>query len=330
MTRTRRISLITLGGTISSENAPTSEGVVPVRGAEMFRREVQDRVPDVELVPHELRLLPSPSLSLDDVLAVHRHVTGLPDDVDGVVVSQGTDTIEETAFALDLLGTAARVPVVVTGAMRSRDVPGEDGPANLVSAIRVAAAPDASGAGVLVQFADLVHSARWVTKRSTFRVDAFSSDPLGPVGLVVEGAARLELRPRPRAALAAPPTAGARVAIVGAGGGDDLAVLPALADAGYDGVVLAGAGGGHVAATAVEHVERAVARMPVVLASRIGSGPVLEHTYGYAGGEIDLAARGVLPGGSLSAVKARVLLTLLLSSGLRGPDLREAWAAHSR
>lgn len=325
----RRISLITLGGTISSEATRATSGVVPVSGADLFRQEVAHWVPGIELLPHELRLVPSPSLSLDDLLALRRHVVSLPDDVEGVVVSQGTDTIEETAYALDLLGTAATRPVVVTGAMRSRAAAGEDGPANLVSAALVAASAQARDAGVLVQFADLVHSARWVSKRSTFHVDAFVSDPLGPVGYVAEGEVRIELRPRPRPVLTAPETVSARVAIVTTGSGDDLALLPVLADIGYDGIVLAGVGAGHVAAEAVEQVAAAAARVPVLLASRTGAGPVAVRTYGYPGGEIDLQSRGVLTAGQLSPVKARVLLTLLLSSGVRGEALRDAIAWHA-
>lgn len=325
----RRISLITLGGTISSEATRATAGVVPVSGADLFRQEVEHRVPGVELLPHELRLVPSPSLDLDDLLALHRYVLALPDDVQGVVVSQGTDTIEETAFALDLLGAAAARPVVVTGAMRSRAAAGEDGPANLVSAVLVAASAEARRTGVLVQFADLVHSARWVSKRSTFHVDAFTSEPLGPLGYVAEGEARLELRPRPRPVLTAPGSARARVALVSTGAGDDLALLPGLADAGYDGVVLAGAGAGHVAASAVENVAATAARIPVLMASRTGAGPAFERTYGYPGGEIDLQARGVMTAGQLSPVKARVLLALLLSSGTEGDALREAVARHS-
>ncbi|ACZ23602.1 L-asparaginase/GlutRNAGln amidotransferase subunit D [Sanguibacter keddieii DSM 10542] len=325
----RRISLITLGGTISSEATRATSGVVPVSGADLFRQEVEHWVPGIALLPHELRLVPSPSLTLDDLLALHRYVLALPDDVEGVVVSQGTDTIEETAFALDLLGTASARPVVVTGAMRSRAAAGEDGPANLVSAVLVAASAEARRAGVLVQFADLVHSARWVSKRSTFHVDAFTSEPLGPLGYVAEGEARLELRPRPRPVLTAPESARARVALVSTGAGDDLALLPGLADAGYDGVVLAGVGAGHVAASAVENVAATAARIPVLMASRTGAGPVFERTYGYPGGEIDLRDRGVMTAGQLSPVKARVLLALLLSSGTEGDGLREAVARHS-
>lgn len=324
------IALITLGGTISSESAVTGPGVVPVTGADLMAHEIQAWVPGVTLVPHEFRLLPSASITLADLLELHAFITGLPDGVDAVVISQGTDTIEETAFVLDVLGAASRIPVVVTGAMRNRACAGADGPANLVAAVLVAASPDARGLGVLVQFADVVHAARWVHKASTFHIDAFNSGPLGPLGLVTEGRAYLELAPRTRPVLAAPPHAEARIALVGTGVSDDLALLPTLAAAGYDGVVLAGVGGGHVAADAVGQVALAAAALPVVLCSRIGSGPAPTATYGYPGGEIDLLARGLLPGRMLSPVKARLLLALLLGSGLRGDELRAAFDVYAR
>lgn len=332
---TRRVRLVTLGGTISSEPADVGaleagSGVVPRSGAGLFQREIQHWVPGVELLPLELRMVPSSSLTVADLLALRAVIEGLADDVDGVVVSQGTDTIEETAFVLDVLGAASRVPVVVTGAMRDRTTPGADGAANLVAATLVAASPEARGAGVLVQLADVLHAARWVAKRSTFRVDAFSSEPYGPVGAVVEGELRLGALPTSRPALPVPAGDVPRVAVVLAGLGDDLALLPTLADAGYGGVVLAGAGGGHVAASAVENVAAAAARLPVVLCSRVGSGPSLTRTYGYPGGEIDLLRAGVVSGGGLSAPKARMLLSLLLASGAGHDDVVEGFALYGR
>ena len=324
------IALITLGGTISAESTAAGPGVVPVTGADGLCQEIQAWVPEVELRAHEFRLLPSASLVLADLLELAAYVAALADDVDAVVVSQGTDTIEETAFVLDVLGAAARIPVVVTGAMRNRASAGPDGPANLVAAVLVAASPDARGLGVLVQFADVVHAARWVRKASTFHVDAFSSDPLGPVGLVSEGRAHLELTPRLRPVLTAPAHAPARVALVTVGVSDDLALLAGLAGAGYDGVVLAGVGGGHVAADAVAQVAQVAADLPVVLCSRIGTGPAPTATYGYPGGEIDLLSRGLLPGRMLSPVKARLLLALLLGAGLSGDELRTVFDTYAR
>lgn len=343
-----RIALVTLGGTISSERTSTP-GVVPVSGASTLLQDVLRWLPDVELVPVELRMTPSVSLTLDDVLALRDMIVALAAGealagapVDGVVVSQGTDTIEEVAFALDLLGAAAAVPVVVTGALRDRSAPGGDGPANLVGAVLVAASADARGTGVLVHLGDRTHAARWVSKASTFTTDAFSSEPFGPVAVVAEGRVTFGARPVPlscrgldRIVGLARVTGrvGPRVAVVQAGVGDDLALLAGLGCAGegrtgsddgaaYDAVVLAAAGAGHVSADAAARVEALAGRMPVVLCSRTGSGPAFTRTYGYPGGEIDLLGRGVLPGGWLSPAKARVLVVLALAAGVADDEFR--------
>ncbi|WP_129336487.1 asparaginase [Cellulomonas endophytica] len=325
MTRRPRVELLTLGGTISSTRAPggAGTGVVPTSGAALLAGDLAPWLGGVDLVPRELRLAPSPSLLLDDVLAVAREVRrAAAEGVDGVVLSQGTDTLEETAFVLDVLGVARDVPVVVTGAMRDREAPGTDGPANLVAAVDVAASPAARGHGVLVAFADAVHSGRHVRKVSSTHTSAFTSAPWGPVGHVHERVPHLPLVAGPAPVLGVPPDALApggawpAVALVGTGLGDDLRLLGSLADLGYAGVVVEGMGGGHVAAAAVPHVRAALARGPVVVCSRAGVGPVLRRTYGYPGGEIDLLAAGVLWGGMLTGAKARLLLTLCLRAGL--------------
>lgn len=338
-----RIALVTLGGTISSERTSTP-GVVPVSGASTLLPDVQRWLPDVDLVPVELRMTPSVSLTLDDVLALRDMIAALAAGeaevgapVDGVVVSQGTDTIEEVAFALDLLGTASAVPVVVTGALRDRSAPGGDGPANLVGSVLVAMSADARGAGVLVHLGDRTHAARWVSKASTFTTDAFSSEPFGPVAVVAEGRVTFGSRPGPLAGLVelarirglerVEGRLDPQVAVVHAGIGDDLALLAGLDVAGYDALVLAAAGAGHVSAEAVATVAALADRMSVVLCSRTGSGPAFTRTYGYPGGEIDLLGSGVISGGWLSPAKARVLLTLAFAAGLSREDLAGVVAA---
>ncbi|GIG28142.1 asparaginase domain-containing protein [Cellulomonas marina] len=337
-----RVLLLTLGGTIGSSRpaggAPDA-GIVPTSGAALLARELEPWLAGVTLVPHELRLAPSPSLLLDDVLAVARAVRAAAEDATdggfaGVVVSQGTDTLEETAFVLDVLGAARDLPVVVTGAMRDREAPGTDGPANLVAAVDVAASPAARGHGVLVAFADAVHAGRHVRKESSTHTSAFTSAPWGPVGHVHERVPHLPLvaQPVPRLAaadalLAAPPGGWPAVALVGTGLGDDLRLLPHLAALGYAGVVVEGMGGGHVAAVAMEHVRGALAHGPVAVCSRAGVGPTLRRTYGYPGGEIDLLGAGALWGGLLTGAKARLLLALCLRAGLSGDALRTAFEA---
>jgi L-asparaginase len=232
-------------------------------------------MPGVEVVPVDFRLLPSPSLGVDDLLALNEHIVALPADIDGVVISQGTDTLEDTAFVLDVLGAAARVPVVVTGAMRDRSAPGADGMANLVAATRVAASDQARGRGVVVVFADAIHSARWVRKTTTFKVDAFASDPAGPLGHVAEDRVLFTAAAVPVPTLPAPPRGIVPpVATIAAGIDDELQLLIELQWHGYAGVVLDGMGGGHVHPDAVGNIRTTLASIPVVMASRTGAGPV--------------------------------------------------------
>jgi len=317
--RSRSILLLTLGGTISSVRDDVGSGAVPRVGAADLAEQLAAWTPGVRVTAEEFRLLPSPSLSVDDLLALHAEISRIGRNYDGVVISQGTDTVEETGFVLDVLGTGRDLPVVITGAMRDHGLPGPDGIANLRAALDLAA----SGAllGVSVVMADKVFAARRVQKESTVLIDAFRAESGGLLGVISERVPHLSTVPVPAPTLAQLPTqrADLRVALLGTGIGDDLALLPVLAGIGYAGAVLEGMGGGHVAPRALENVRNA--RIPVVLSSRAGAGPVLRATYGYPGGEIDLLGAGLIWGGRLSGVKARLLLILLLRLGLEGAAL---------
>ncbi len=247
------------------------------------------------------------------------------DGVDGVVVVQGTDSLEETAFLWDLLWSHDR-PLVVTGAMRSADQPGADGPANVVAAVEVAAADQCRGQGALVVVTDEVHAARFVAKRHTSNLGAFVSPELGPVGRVAEGVpvllARLERRtPLPVPHLGSRPWP--RVGLVTAALDDDPETYLALA-AVSDGLVVEGFGAGQLRPEVAQALDEVVARIPVLLASRAGAGAVATRTYGGPGSGSDLHRRGLVPTGRLGALKARVLLRLLLAQAAATGQDREA------
>jgi L-asparaginase len=310
------IAYVALGGTIAAVPGE-GPGVRPTLGA----RELAAGVPGLEeaatLEVHTFRTVPSFELTLADVLELVPLLRkAVEDGASGVVVSQGTDTIEETAFVLDLLWDRPE-PVVVTGAMRNPSLPGADGPANLLASVQLAASVEARECGVLVCLGDEVHAARHVHKAHTSSPAAFRSPGLGPIGWVAEGRPVVALRPTRRAHLDVPPSAEVpRVPIVKLGLGDDGMLLEAAHAVRCEGLVIEALGGGHVPSALVPVVVDLLERGPVVLASRAGAGEVLATTYGSPGAEVDLLERGVIRAGALDALKARLLLSLALAAGL--------------
>ena len=314
-----KILIVSLGGTITMTRSGMG-GIVPTLSA----ADLVGTVPDLEAVADLVALTPlrkpSASLTLDDLLAVARLLEDrLADDIDGAVVVQGTDTIEETAFVLDRVVESDK-PVVVTGAMRGPESAGADGPGNILAATIVAASRSARARGTLVVLNDEIHAALFVQKAHTALPSAFRSPLFGPVGFVIEGTAQFHAR-TPRAACVTGPFApeDQPVALLKIGLGDDGRLLRALPSLGYAGVVIDGMGVGHVPQDLAPLISEVLARMPLVIASRVDTGPVFTRTYGFPGSEIDLASRGVIAAGDLSGLKARLLLMLLLRAG-RGRD----------
>src|SRR4051794_29381200 len=187
------ILLVSLGGTITMTRSEGG-GITPTLTA----RDLVSAAPGIDAVATirtvSPRRVPGASLTLDDLIELSRLLEErLSGDVDGAVVIQGTDTIEETAFVLDCL-VANPKPVVVTGAMRGAEAAGADGPANVLAATIVAASPQARERGALVVLNDEIHAARFVQKAHTALPSAFRSPLVGPVGLVVEGTAAFYTR----------------------------------------------------------------------------------------------------------------------------------------
>lgn len=314
----RRVSVFSLGGTIASTSTPgsTSGGVAPQLDAADLVRAVPQLQETAALETVAFRQVPSSDLTLRDLTQLAAEIrTRFGNGADGAVVLQGTDTIEETSFALDLL-VAGPQPVVVTGAMRNPTLAGPDGPANLLAAVQVAAAPAAAGVGAMVVFNDEIHAARFVRKGHTSSPSTFRSVTAGPIGWVVEGRPRIGLRPAAldREVLTGPGAGdGPAVALLTCALGDDLRLVGELERLGYAGAVIEAFGGGHVPGPAVRAVAAVAARIPVVLASRTGGGEVLRETYGFPGSERVLISHGLIPAGFLDGRKARILLSLLLA-----------------
>lgn len=305
-----RISVIGLGGTIASGATSGTGGVVPSLTAADLLAAIPQLSGLAEIEAGNFANLPSTEIDLELLMHLaeairEKEAQGFA----GVVITQGTDTIEETSYALDLL-LDCNIPVVVTGAMRNPTMAGIDGPGNLFAAILTALAPEYRDQGVLVVLDDVIHAAAWVQKRDTSSTGAFWSP--SPSGWVAEG--RAELRCRfPRRPKVQPASAVTLfVPILKPGLWDSPLLVNLAVENGADALVLDLAGGGHVSARWVDALERAAAKVPVIFASRTRGGRVLSRTYGQAGAELDLQRRGLFGAGDLDALKARLAITLLL------------------
>jgi L-asparaginase len=321
-----RVAVFTLGGTIAMKAAPGG-GAAPALSASDLLAGVPGLEDEgVELEVRDVANKPGASLSFGDLFRLADVISAaLGGGCAGAVVIQGTDTIEETAYLLDLL-VASDAPVVVTGAMRNPSLAGPDGPANILAAIRVAASDHARGLGALVVMNDQIHAARWVQKTHTASTAAFTSPGQGPVGQVTEGRVDIPVRLRQRSpVLSGVSRRDVRVGLVTITLGEDGVLIDAIGEH-VDGLVVAALGAGHVPTDTVTALGKLAARMPVVLASRTGAGPVHHQTYGFPGSETDLLARGLISAGYLAPVKARLLLHLLIASRAGTTRIKETFA----
>ena len=310
-----RVHLLATGGTIASRR--TDGGLsATTPAAELLA--AAGPLPGIEVTVSDVTTVPSFALTGADVRGLLREVRRcLAGNVDGVVVTHGTDTMEESAFLADLVHDDAR-PVVLTGAQRPFDSPAPDGPANLADALRVAADPAARDLGVLLAFDGLVFAARGVRKLDTLRSAAFGAPGRGPVLRVAGGAVVPLARPSRLPVLPLDLDAELpRVDVVACHQGADDALLQAAVAAGAAGVVLEALGAGNVpppvAATAAELV---AGGLPVLVCSRVPAGPVAPL---YAGGGASLARDGALLGGDLSPWQGRLLLAAALAVDPRDP-----------
>ncbi len=317
------VNVYVLGGTITM--APGANGITP----QLTGEDLAARVPSLkELARLNVRtplLKPGASLTMNDIAHVARDIASDP-SASGSVVVQGTDTIDETSFLLQLLHSGD-APVVVTGAMRGAAAVSADGPANLLASVAVAASAGLRGSGVLVVLNDEIHHACAVEKMHKGLTSAFQSPNGGPLGYYIEGGLRIlrnmPTHPLPRFT----PERFGKVALMKTSLDDRPDLLEALPGLGYEGVVLETMGAGHAPESWAPALEALGKHMPVVLASRVIGGPVFRNTYGFPGSEIDLLQRGLIPAGWLSPHKARLLLSVATGCGLGRHALQEAFEA---
>ncbi|MFJ4055263.1 asparaginase [Pseudomonas sp. NPDC089743] len=310
-----RLSIASLGGTVSMQADAPGRGVTPSLDCEKQLALLPQLRELAQLEIATLCLVPSASLSfvmLLEVLAWAR--AEIEAGSQAVILTQGTDSLEETAYFFDLLWPYD-APLVLTGAMRSASQPGSDGPANLLAAAQVALAQESRGRGALVVINDQIHCSTRVRKTASLAMAAFESPGSGAIGELVEGMAVYRQMPCPRAVLPLPERVEHRVALLEACLDADTALLQAVAAFGFEGLVIAGFGAGHVSSAWSDMLGELAPNLPVIVATRTGSGTTARSTYGFAGAEIDLQSKGVHMAGQLCPRKCRILLWLLLGTG---------------
>lgn len=321
------VRVVVLGGTITM--APSSEGITPkLTGDDLLKL-----LPDIDQVANVLVetpfLKPGASIEPEEVIDLARGIqTQGANGIAGTVVVQGTDTIDETSYMLDILCDTPE-PVIVTGSMRGAAALSADGPANLMAAIRTAADPAARSHGAMVILNDEIHAARSVEKSHKALLSSFESLQGGPIGYVFENKVEMIRQPATRNAHLTPTRFG-KVAMIKAGLGSHTDLIDALPSLGYEGAVIEATGVGHLPAKFVEPLEKLSKQMPVVLCSRVNKGPVFTNTYGFPGSEIDLLKRGLLRGHWLSAHKARLLLGCLIGANVPHDQLADQLALYGQ
>ena len=332
-----RIHILALGGTIATR--PDASGAMQMGlGADDLVAAVPLLGKIADIQAETVSRVGSHSLSFDQIHALAAKIKSLK--ADGVIVTQGTDTLEETGFLLDLL-LDLDIPMIVTAAMRNPALTSPDGPGNLLAAVRVACDPwvraHARALGVMAVMLDEVHAASDVLKVHPTRLNAFASPQTGPLAALVED------RVVPMALPVRDAIENARKKLGGAVGAAQPVALfwlsldepgglidAMLADRdrlGYRGAVLAAMGGGHLPERTVEIVPRLATCMPTVLSPRAGGGPLLRQTYGGPSSEIALRQAGLIWGGRLNPLKARVLLESCLRAGLARDTIAEVFDA---
>lgn len=316
------IQVIHTGGTIAMTNDPELETVnISEENPLLAMTTMLGHFANIKV--DDYLNIPSPHITPNIMLKLSRRINQyLADEhIDGVVLTHGTDTLEETAYLLDLT-ISSNKPVVVTGAMRSGNEPGADGPLNLIQAVRTAANKQAQGKGVLVVFNDQIHAARHVTKTHTSNVASFQSPQFGPIGYISKQKVHIEqvLLDREHYQV---DSFTKNILLIKAVSGMDLNWLEHLSHDSIHGLVIEAFGLGNLPPTALPPIETLLDRgLPVVLTSRCWQGTV-EPSYAYPGGGKHLEEMGVIFSNGLNGQKARLKLMIALEHHLPSEQIKE-------
>lgn len=322
----KKVAVIFNGGTISMKVDPKLKAAVPSLTGEEIMSLVTGIEDHARVESFQFSSFPSPHMTPQIMMDLAKLIRELVSaDYDGVVVTHGTDTLEETAYLVDLTVATAK-PVVFTGSMRSGSELGYDGPSNLAAAICTAASDKARGRGVLVCLNGELNMASEVTKANSMALNAFRTPTYGPVG-IVDNNQVIFYRQSLRHECHQIDTLESRVALIKTCAGMDSSFLYFCLDSGYVGIVIEAMGRGNIPPQMVPGVRRAIdGGIPVVIVSRCFEGRVFD-SYGYPGGGRNLRELGVILGDNLNGQKARIKLMVALSATQEMATLRE-WFEH--
>ncbi len=276
---------------------------------------------DIQIESIDFFNLPSPHIKVEHMLLLAQKIRETAGSYDGVVITHGTDTLEETAYFLDTMLLPA-IPIVLTGAMRSSNELGSDGIYNYLSALRVASHDKAADKGVLVVMNDEIHAAKYVTKTHTTNVSTFQTPTHGPLGIIMKDDILFFKTAEPRVRFRLETLEGT-VPIIKAYAGMGNWFLSSLQPDTIDGLVVEALGAGNLPPEAAQSIVTLISQgIPVALVSRCFNG-IAEPVYAYEGGGVKLQEAGVMFVKELNSQKARLKLLIALNAGLKGQELKE-------
>lgn len=314
----KNILVLHTGGTISMK-ADTKGYVTPSSDNPMTDINSDEKIAVLKTI--DLFNLPSPHITPKHMLEIYQTIKKESPECDGVVITHGTDTLEETAYFLDTMNLP-NIPIVLTGAMRSSNELGADGVYNFLSAIRVACHEKSADKGVLVVMNDEIHAAKYVTKTHTTNVSTFQTPTHGPLGIIMKHDILFFKQAEPRERFDLDKISGV-VPIIKAYAGMGDGIISLLSPDKIDGVVIEALGAGNLPPEAhIEILKLIKNEIPVVLVSRCFNG-IAEPVYAYQGGGVQLQNDGVLFVKELNSQKARIKLLIALNIGLKGQKLKD-------
>lgn len=314
----KKILVLHTGGTISMQ-ADASGAVVTSSDNPM--NHVSNPLEGIQVHALDFFNLPSPYIKPKHMLALYQKIKEEADNYDGVVITHGTDTLEETAYFLDTM-KIPHMPIVLTGAMRSSNELGSDGVYNYLSALRVASDDRAADKGVLVVMNDEIHAAKYVTKTHTTNVSTFQTPTHGPLGLIMKQEILYFKTAEPRVRFDLDHIQGL-VPIISAYAGMTDELIDMLDLEHLDGLIIQAFGAGNIPKETAQKLESLLQKgIPVALVSRCFNG-IAEPVYAYQGGGVQLQKAGVFFVKELNAQKAHLKLLIALNAGLTGQALKD-------